>query len=301
MKTFKTSLLFLLILATALQDVSLANPPQKFLDENEDCSEEKNLKILSWNIYMLPPIVAMTGRRERAHAIVEQLKNSDFDVIVFQEAFHHAVRNIISNGLKEIFPYHYGPANAGGFSIKISSGVWVLSRTPLKVLNTTKFTNCHGIDCWARKGAMLLEGEFNGKKIQLLGTHLQADGFDEIRLKQMDQIYEELLATYKQDGVPQIICGDMNTEEEMTRHYCEMLECLDAQDGDISSIEKCSYDGVNNEIAQSFGAKKKMNYDYILVRNNGLKIKSVKRFVNILKKGKKHLSDHYGVICELKF
>ena len=35
----------------------------------------------------------------------------------------------------------------------------------------------------------------------------------------------------------------MNTEREMNEHYCAMLECLDAQDGDISSIEKCSRGG----------------------------------------------------------
>ena len=148
---------------------------------------------------------------------------------------------------------------------------------------------------------MLLEGEWNGKPFQILGTHLQADGFDKIREKQMDQIYLELLSEHKREGVPQILCGDMNTEKEMNDHYCAMLDCLNAEDGDIGGVEKCSYDGVNNNYAQSFGAKKKMNYDYILVRNNGIKMKSTKRFVSIMKKGKKYLSDHYGVICELKF
>jgi hypothetical protein len=93
----------------------------------------------------------------------------------------------------------------------------------------------------------------------------------------------------------------MNTEKEMKEHYCEMLDCLDAEDGEITGVEKCSYDGVNNEIAQSFGVHKKTNYDYILVRGNGSKMKAVKRLVNIYKKGKKHLSDHYGIACELKF
>jgi endonuclease/exonuclease/phosphatase family metal-dependent hydrolase len=243
----------------------------------------------------------MRGKLERAQAIVDEIRKSDFDIIVFEEAFLKGAREIIGNGLKDIYPYAYGPANGEKFDIRISSGVWVLSKTKLKLLNTVQFKNCTGNDCFARKGAMLLEGEYNGKPFQILGTHLQADGFDRIREKQMDQIYMELLAENKKEGVPQIICGDMNTESEMKEHYCAMLECLDAQDGDISSVEKCSYDGENNPIAQSFGVKKKTNYDYILVRNNGIKMKSMKRFVSVMRKGKKFLSDHYGVVCELKF
>jgi endonuclease/exonuclease/phosphatase family metal-dependent hydrolase len=171
----------------------------------------------------------------------------------------------------------------------------------MNMVNTVQFKNCAGSDCFARKGAMLLEGVWNDKPFQILGTHLQADGYDRIREKQMDQIYKELLVENKKEGVPQIICGDMNTEKEMNAHYCSMLDCLDAQDGDIASIEKCSYDGAENPLAQSFGAKKKMNYDYILVRSNGTKMRSTKRFVSVMKKGKKFLSDHYGVVCELKF
>ena len=44
---------------------------------------------------------------------------------------------------------------------------------------------------------------------------LQADEFQEVRYKQMDEIYTELLAPYRTNGVPQIVCGDMNTESEI--------------------------------------------------------------------------------------
>lgn len=249
---------------------------------------------------MLPKMVARPGKRERAHAIVDQLKSSDFDVIVFQEAFLPAARNIIYKGLADIFPYQYGPANNSP-SVLTNSGVWVLSRKPMKVLDEIRFTKCKGYDCFARKGAILLEGDNQGKKYQVLGTHLQADNEQRIRFQQMDQIYFDLLLKYKQEDVPQIVCGDLNTEQEMNEHYCEMLSCLDAEDGDLESIEKCTYDGVNNEIAQSYGAKTKFTLDYILLRSNGAKLHGIKRFVSIFKKGKKHLSDHYGVVCELKF
>jgi len=287
---FRTSAFVLLLTGT----VKAGNPVQ----ENTD--DERNLKILSWNIYMLPKIAPAKGKLERAQAIVDEIRKSDFDMIVFQEAFLKDARQLIQNGLKDKYPYAYGPANTGGF-IRFHSGLWVVSKIKMDLLDTVVFKNCARNDCFARKGAMLLEGTWNGKRFQVLGTHLQADGFNKIREKQMDQIYLELLAEYKKEGVPQILCGDMNTESEMKEHYCSMLECLDAQDGDISSIEKCSYDGENNPLAQSFGVNKKTNYDYILVRNNGVKMKSMKRLVSVMKKGKKFLSDHYGVVCELKF
>ena len=293
------SILFIFSLLLLLGNSLIATPVLE--GDSIDESKQKNLKILTWNIYMLPKIVPLKGKLDRAQAIVDEIKKSDFDIIVFEEAFLKGARKLIKAGLGDIYPYEYGPANSEKFDIRISSGVWVLSKINMKLLNTVQFKNCTGTDCLARKGAMLLEGVWNDKPFQILGTHLQADGFDKIREKQMDQIYLELLAENKKEGVPQIICGDMNTEKQMNEHYCAMLECLDAQDGDISSIEKCSYDGVNNNYAQSFGIKKKVNYDYILVRSNGIKMKSAKRFISVMKKGKKFLSDHYGVVCELKF
>jgi endonuclease/exonuclease/phosphatase family metal-dependent hydrolase len=288
----------LLALLIFMQDVTAggSNPQPSEVTQQED-----SLKILSWNIYMLPWVAVRPGKRDRSHEIVNQLQSSDFDIIVFQEAFLPASRRIISKGLEKQYPYAYGPANNNLGSLKANSGIWVLSNKPLHVLGTVQFNDCAGIDCYARKGAMLLEGEVNGKKFQILGTHLQSEDQSTIREKQMDQIYMQLLSPHHKENVPQMICGDLNTEDHMKEHYCAMLECLDAENGEFDGVEKCSYDGVNNEIAQSYGAKKKFTLDYILFRANGAKVKTVKRTISVMKKGKKHLSDHYGVICEMKF
>ncbi len=292
---------FLFVLSLLIGFSSYAAPAHNNETQQTDSlAEGADLKILSWNIYMLPPVVAKKGKRPRAHAIVEELKKGEYDVIVFQEAFLTAARNIIGEGLKEVYPYAYGPINRKP-GIKISGGVWVLSKMPMKPLNTIEFTDCATWDCMSRKGAVLLEGEWKGRTFQVLGTHLQADGYDLIRQKQMDDIYMSLLLPYKKDSVPQIVCGDMNTEQEMKEYYCSMLECLDAENGTLDGIETCSYNGVDNEIAESVWGKKKTNLDYILLRRNNTKIKAVKRYISVLKKGKKHLSDHYGVVCEVKF
>lgn len=301
MKLIRNILCILVLFTASCRETTQAFSFPLQVQEIETAGDENTLKVLSWNIYMLPNIVPLKGKLDRAQTIVDSLQKTDFDIIVFQEAFLKSARTLISNGLRSLYPYQYGPANDKGSPFKISSGVWVISKIPLKILNTTQFKDCAVSDCFARKGAMLLEGLWNNKPFQILGTHLQAENFPKVREKQMDQIYLELLSEYRRDGVPQIICGDMNTERDIEQHYGEMLDCFNAEDGEISSIETCSYDGVENELAQSFGAQKKMNYDYILLRANGSKARAVKRLVSVFKKGKKHLSDHYGVACELKF
>jgi sphingomyelin phosphodiesterase len=273
--------------------------------DTSDILPQKNLKILSWNIYMLPGIVPMKGRIERAHAIVDTLDHLDYDVIVFQEAFHGKAVSVIREGLKNIFPHMYGPFNPAKSPFRISSGVWVLSKIPLDLLGTIEYTDAKVADRVPRKGAALLQGNFNGKVFQILGTHMQAQNFPEIRKKQFKEMYDGLLSKYKVEGIPQIICGDMNTEIEIEKNYCEMLQCLDAENGDMNGIQKESYDGTNNELALSVWKKEKTTLDYILFRNNGAKIHSVKRSVSVFKrqwkKGKHDLSDHYGVMCEVKF
>ncbi len=297
MKNVITSLLLLLlIMANFYEPAFAAQPPHK----PADITQNRNLKILSWNIYMLPRMVVRKGKRERAHAIVDELKKTDYDIIVFEEAFLPAARKIILDGLSGLYQFQYGPVNNSP-NIKTNGGVWILSKVKMEMVKTIQFKDCATWDCLARKGAMLLEGTWNGKTFQLMGTHLQADEYQDVRYKQMDEIYTDLLAPYRRNGVPQIVCGDMNTEAEIKERYCTMLDCFGAENGEISGVEKCTYDGVNNDIAQSYGVKDKTTYDYILLRNNGQKVNIIKRSVSILKKGKKQLSDHYGIVCELNF
>ena len=68
------------------QEVNAFTPQQPLTNE-DDCENEEKLKVLTWNIYMLPWMVPGNHKRERAYSIVDEIRKSDFDVIVFQEAF----------------------------------------------------------------------------------------------------------------------------------------------------------------------------------------------------------------------
>ena len=276
-------------------------------DPKSDDKDNKNwdLKILSWNIYMLPPIAPIPGRIERAHAIVDTLKHAETDIIVFQEAFHHGAVKVIRDSLSKIYPYMYGPFNPRKNMFQISSGVFIISKIPLELKGVIEYKIAKETDRVARKGAALLEGTWNGRKFQILGTHLQAQNHPDIRRLQIRHMFDSLITKYKEEGVPQIICGDMNTEIEISKNYKDMLTGLDAEDGDITGIQKMTYDGTNNELAQSVWKKDKTTLDYILFRRNGSGMSLTNRHVGVFKKrdwkkGKTDLSDHYAMMCDVK-
>ncbi len=259
------------------------------------------LKVLSWNIFMLPEFITFTNKVERAIEIGEMLRNSDYDVIVLQEAFMKKARVIIYEMIKDSFPYIIEPANNEGFSFKANSGVWILSKIKLNLLGTTKFSYCKGIaDCMARKGAMMVEGEKQGKKFHLIGTHLQAENYPLTRKKQFRQIQEELISRFSKKDVPLIIGGDLNTEKMDTLNYKDMLTSLDAEDGELDGDVQSTWGGMNYKFDKK---DKNPILDYILLRKNGKKVKVARRKVNIFRSQKAdyNLSDHFGVEMEMVF
>jgi len=273
-------------------------------------AQREELKILSWNIYMLPAMSnfigygVFSGKKKRAKAIVEELKKLDYDIVVFQEAFHKGARKKLKRGLVEIYPYMYGPANRRKIAIKTNSGIWIFSKIPLKELKVIDFKQCQGIDCWARKGALLVEGLWNGNPFQLIGTHLESGPEQYIRKSQYEEIYQYLIEPYQKTGVPQFICGDLNTNSADSMSYMDMLNTLKAENGELLGEVKVTIGGIANDMS-SGGTTNQYEIDYILVRDNGTGIKSIKRKVSILQhqwsKKRKDLSDHYGVEATIEF
>ena len=159
---FKSSiLLFLLFSFISLSAFSIKTQLRTSMQESGD-----TVRFLSWNIYMLPRHFFYTGQVKRAKAIAALLKESKYDVIVFQEAFDRKVRRILRKSLSEHFPYNFGPGKPG--ITKISSGVWIFSKLQLKNGKVIKYKHCKYLfeDCRARKGAVFVEISKNNRKLQ---------------------------------------------------------------------------------------------------------------------------------------
>ncbi len=262
----------------------------------------QELKILSWNIYMLPYFSLFNGNGRRAEVIGEQLHDSDYQIIVFQEAFSSKCRNILRKKLATKFPYQYGPANQTRLPHRTSSGLWILSKMPLEKLKEIRFHSAQGFDMFARKGAVMFEGTYNGVKFQLLATHLQAENPHNIRQSQCREIYD-LLEDYKRPDVPQLLCGDFNVEMSDRENYGRMLQILDAHNGELSGQLNVTYDEAHNTLAHRPGGKGEI-LDYILTRNSHL-IEKIERRVSEFYHHEpsfcSHLSDHYAMEVTIRF
>ena len=307
---FKNLLLFSIFLLSQMNGTIYSNnkyvASKKITSKDYHLNSEtkkKTLKILSWNIFMLPYISRFNATADRAVQISNEMKKSDYDILVFQEAFSAHGRKILSVRLKKEYPYQYGPANKCIIPFKTNSGLWILSKLPLTRLDDIKFQQSEGFDGIAQKGAVLFTGEFNGSAFQVLATHLQADGKPGIREKQCYQIKNQLLQKHYLANVPQIICGDFNIEMSDHEHYNNMIQTLDAKNGNINGELQYTYDEINNTLVKNQGEKRKL-IDYILVRNENF-IQKIERRIQTfyLQIGEKftHLSDHYALEAEIHF
>ena len=265
--------------------------------------ESPELRILSWNIYMLPYLSLFNDNDQRSKAIAERLNGSDYHIIVFQEAFSRKCRNIMSRILMASFPFQYGPANDVTFSLRTNSGLWIVSKFPLTQLDQLKFSVSKGFDVVARKGAVLFEGHFKGSKFQLLATHLQSEDSPDLRRKQCSEIREHLLNPHHQNDTPQFLCGDFNIDMFDSAQYFEMLRILDASNGQVNGEMMVTYDEINNNLAYRPNGKRRI-IDYALVRNASI-IERVERkvqtFLSGIGEGETNLSDHYAMEFSVNF
>ena len=265
----------------------------------------KKIKILSWNIYMLPGIVGNGSMKiDRADAIGQLLASSDYDVIIFQEAFCPTARKKIREHLEANFPHQAGPANQKLFSLKVSSGLWAFSKYPIEATHSIIYKNRAGVDALSRKGAMLLELNVHGQLIQVAGTHMQNAGGPAIRHAQCTEFAERLLKPHAKAGVPQILCGDFNINKQTQESYQFMLATLAATDGELQGENKFSYDRLNNDLHVEKGIGQDL-IDYILVRNNGAWVNCNNRQIKQLRKrwhtNHQDLSDHFSLEAEIVF
>jgi len=263
----------------------------------------KSLKILSWNIYMLPYVSLFNHNAGRARVIADKLHDSEYHIIVFQEAFSLKCRHILAKRLSKEYPYQYGPANKCLMPFRTNSGLWVISKIPLTRLDKIRFSLNKGYDNIARKGAILFQGDFQGAQFQLLTTHLQADNSHHIRERQCSEIKEYLLNQYFNPGIPQLICGDFNIDMDDLVNYQIMLNTLEAMNGEISGDVQFTFDEIDNTMARTVLGKKRV-IDYILVRNEQW-IQHIERKVQTFYThfgGKlSHLSDHYAMEAHIDF
>ena len=257
---------------------------------------------------MLPRLLFRLSRgpMRRSRLIPQYLIDDQIDIIVFQEAFDPRARRLLKRRLKDTYPYMVGPANHAKFRFKTNSGVWMASKIPLKHLGEIRFSECEGSDCLAKKGALLVETEWQGVKIQVLGTHLESGGTYEMKRGQYSEI-RRLTEKHREEGVPLFLSGDFNTSKTNTELYLSMLDSLDAEDGDIYSELQYTADELQNDM--NYCPPKREPHrkviDFVLYQSNGLQPNWMERHVRQYQQRwcnkYQDLSDHNAVLMRVKF
>ncbi|HTA28546.1 MAG TPA: sphingomyelin phosphodiesterase [Bacteroidia bacterium] len=280
----------------------LTSSPLLSFSQCENQSKGGQLKIITWNIYMLPHLFVHTGQAERAKEIADTLKNVDADVIVFEEAFDNKARNIIRNNLKAYFPYESG--DPGKKSMwKTSCGVWIISKVPIDVVKQIYYKEANGSDRLATKGAILVEGQKDGFCFQLVGTHLQSDlnsgkNVQPIRDKQYAELKKQLLEPYSLENIPQFVAGDFNTIHDDSCCYNHMVGTLKFTPCPLEGDKCYSYDYTKNDLVIGTNNKPQL-IDYILYSAPPQQAISGSMQIVVFSKKwdirHKDLSDHFAV------
>lgn len=262
-----------------------------------------SLRILTWNVFLLPRPI-LSGQNKRVKKIINVLKESNqWDLVILQEVFIPRLGAKIKKELDEQFPFAYGPIGKSSF-LNFDGGVMILSRNKAINSDSIFFTGgCEGADCFSQKGAVFVEIQKNGKSVQVVGTHAQAEqskNAHKLRLGQYRQIVERLLKPHERPKVPQIIAGDMNTDFYCDTCYQEMLMAFDAEDTECNKDRECTFDGKENElIPKSKGRVVRSILDYILLRKRDTKFRvahtSVRKFRESWGRNKRDLADHFAV------
>ncbi|MES2527815.1 MAG: endonuclease/exonuclease/phosphatase family protein [Bdellovibrionota bacterium] len=195
----------------------------------------EELKIMTWNTYMLPKPIKSSHQKQRSHAIADLLKKSDYDLVFLQEAFSPFFRRTLKHALKTKYPYYKRLKKKFGLYPIMGPGLIAYSKFPMEQIDHVYYNKCSKADCHASKGVQLLEVTLpSGKRIQVANTHMQS-GSDQkeagIRSHQLDQV-RKLLKDNNKSAVPQILVGDLNinsykgTEFENTLAMLQMNQIM---------------------------------------------------------------------------
>ena len=256
----------------------------------ESSAIEDDLTILSWNIKMFSaPYGWLHNRIERAENIIQSLKNStNYDVILFQEAFSSKIRKQIYRELKLLYPYQIEPEDHFNF-FKTNSGLWAISKMPIELIDQISFSKLKEWDWMSSKGAKLYSVIKNDKEILLINTHLQSDyktNYSSIRRSQYDEINLGLILPYVKINKPLILCGDLNISNVVSLD--KMLKHLNLKNGPLSGKLQFSTFSQPNELV-----------DYILVKADKFRFKSIQRRIQDFSmdflKYSTNMSDHYPI------
>lgn len=178
--------------------------------------------VITYNVFCRSNLLFSDSQNLRAKLIPKALVKypKDIDCILIQEIFAECSEKKMDKKMKQ-YGFKYKSKKAGRkpllkcmcFCGKVDdSGLKIYSKYPIIEQAELIFENSVPIDSIANKGCLYVKIEKDGEKINVLNTHLQAGGGNDIRLKQLEEIEYFLRILNLPKDEPVIIGGDFNID-----------------------------------------------------------------------------------------
>tara|TARA_Y100000385_G_scaffold186908_1_gene193209 strand:+ start:98 stop:934 length:837 start_codon:yes stop_codon:yes gene_type:complete len=262
--------------------------------------ENDTLKIVSWNIKMVPKALglftksARKKQKDRAPRIIQYLNNANFDIVILQELFDQSITKKFCEDLNINYPYILSPIKEG-VSVKMTSGVMILSKYPYELIAHEIFNVSKKTDNSAQKACSLIKVDINGKKILVGGTHLDSRN-EESRILQSKMIKEKIISPFINDTVPMFLAGDFNVKK-MSANYDSMSTLFCLENYPLNDDRPYTFDEFNSWNEKGYKAW----IDFIFYQKTK-KIEVLDQYilrpVMTYKKTKMDLSDHYQIVLK---
>lgn len=194
-------------------------------------AKASELRLLTWNVFMLPSPIKSSKQKMRTESIVQELaaRQDQYDVMVFQEVFSGRFRKQLTEKLKSTHPHSYHMGKGSRILHPFGPGLLILSKYPFEIKDKVYYNKCSGADCLSTKGAFLAEVSLPTQKhVQIIVTHLQAGQKPKkrkIRATQVDQL-RAFMQENKRAHIPQILAGDLNINGMNTEEFPEVINHL---------------------------------------------------------------------------
>lgn len=256
----------------------------------------EKLKLMIYNTWGVPLSAWDTWRYQKTMKEIEKLNP---DIVLLSEVFSAKAKKKFKSK-----QYPYVADGANWFPRLVGSGLRILSKFPIDLHAILTYNACESTDCLSRKGANLITVTLpSGKKLNVVGTHLNADGGEKSRIDQLNQL-RIFSDWYEDKSAPTIIAGDFNYGPlSNENHYArKSMQLSDAwEDSHFSNEPGITYDTYENHYAHDYmiktgGGMFKNRIDYIYLRGS-IKTLSTNLEMNT---PENTFSDHYAIMGEFE-
>ena len=246
-------------------------------------SKPNNLSIMTYNIQAFPEYMSvpldLNKLTTRIDYLSNWLKNKNYDIVAFQEAWDRASRTKLKARLASEYPYSIDPIPENGHFLPLNSGILILSKYPIQqqsFLNYQDYQTLTDSDKLANKGAVYFKLNKLGRHYNFIVTHTQAQDTSEaimVRQEEFGLIKKHIIENPKfsiDKSEPLILLGDLNTDLYNQSQFNYMVNTLDLNNTFIKNTlnhnPKYSYDSEINLMIKP-GTDEQGVYDYIFSVN----------------------------------